>query len=505
MKILNTIRDLAQTQPETLAYISPKTEITYFELWRHSEQVAAYLLNYDLKRHSPILIYGHMEASMIISFLGSVKSGHPYIPIDTSIPVERVVNIINSAHVELVINCSGQEMHLDISGLSIVTFEEILLRQPTEQQIDSTNWVNGVDNFYIIYTSGSTGTPKGVQISADNLESFVNWMTNDFPIHGPFRFLNQAPYSFDLSVMDIYPALVSGGTIFAITKEMIAKPKLLFEALNQSKTAIWTSTPSFVQMCLMDPSFNEDLLPELAVFLFCGEILPVGICRQLMERFPKAKIFNTYGPTEATVAVTSVEVTPEMLDSNPYLPIGKPKNDTQLLFLDEHGEEVQTGELGEMVIIGPSVSKGYLGQPELTERAFFEYKDQQAYRTGDSGCRDHSGQIFYKGRIDFQIKLHGYRMELEEIEFQIARSKYVKAAAVIPIYQNDRIEYLLAAIIPNKHEFEKEYELTSGIKKEIGEMLPAYMIPRKFSYHKELPITSNGKMDRMAIKEMVLK
>ncbi|MDN3015221.1 D-alanine--poly(phosphoribitol) ligase subunit DltA [Paenibacillus sp. BSR1-1] len=503
MRILNTIRELAQIQPETLAYISPSSEISYSELWRQSEQVADFLLNQDLQKQSPILVYGHMEASMLVSFIGSVKSGHPYIPVDTSIPSERVINIINSARLELVINCSGHEMDIDNSSISVVTLEDILLGQPLEIQVDPKNWVESQDNFYIIYTSGSTGNPKGVQISAANLESFVDWMIADFPINGPFRFLNQAPYSFDLSVMDLYPALVSGGTLFAITKEMIARPKLLFEALYVSNTQIWTSTPSFVQMCLMDPSFNEELLPNLSVFLFCGEILPVGICRQLFERFPKAKIFNTYGPTEATVAVTSIEVTVEMLNSYPYLPIGKPKEDTQILFLDENGNEVSTGENGEMVIVGPSVSKGYFGQQELTERAFSQYNEHLAYRTGDAGYQNQEGLIFYKGRIDFQIKLHGYRMELEEIEFHIAKSKFVKAAAVIPVFQNEKIDYLEAVIIPDNHDFEKEYQLTGAIKKELGEFLPAYMIPRKFSYHKELPITANGKLDRKTIKEMM--
>jgi D-alanine--poly(phosphoribitol) ligase subunit 1 len=503
MKLLHSIHDFSISHPDSPAFISPNREINYKELWQQSEHVANWILTKRLPKDSAIMVYGHMEPEMIVSFLGCVKSGHPYIPIDTSIPLERIDRISKSSQSELMINVSGTPLEINLPSAKIVEFNQIVSDNVEVDKVEATNWVSEDDNFYIIYTSGSTGNPKGVQISANNLQSFVNWMTEDFPINGQLCFLNQAPFSFDLSVMDLYPALATGGSIFAITKEMIARPKILFEALQKSKTQIWTSTPSFVQMCLMDPSFNDGLLPELTCFLFCGEILPVPISRQLLERFPKAKVFNTYGPTEATVAVTSVEITSDILNQYQSLPVGSPKKDTKLLLLDENGNETAEEEKGEIIIVGPSVSKGYLGEPGLTEKVFFTRDGEMAYRTGDAGYMENN-LLFYKGRMDFQIKLHGYRMELEEIEHHISESKYVKSAVIVPIYQNDKIEYLTAAIVPAKHEFEKEYQLTSAIKKELGEKLPAYMIPRKFIYQEELPMTPNGKIDRKHIKEKVL-
>ncbi|MCM3727161.1 D-alanine--poly(phosphoribitol) ligase subunit DltA [Neobacillus cucumis] len=499
MKLLQAIQNNAWLQPERLVFISPTKQITYGELWRKSDQLAGFIMTHSLKEHSPILVYGHMEPEMVISFLGSVKAGHPYIPVDTSIPLERVEKIIRNSNAELLINVSGLEFPMEESLIRVVNPEDI----DKQYLIGSSNWVKDHDVFYIIYTSGSTGNPKGVQITANNLQSFVDWMMEDFPIKGGLRFLNQAPFSFDLSVMDLYPALASGGTLFAITKEMIARPKILFEELKRSETEVWTSTPSFVQMCLMDPSFNDYLLPQLSVFLFCGEILPVSVCKQLRERFPNAKIFNTYGPTEATVAVTFFEITESAIQEYQTLPVGAAKSDTQIILLNEDNKPVPDGEKGEIIIVGPSVSKGYLGQPELTDKAFFNFNGQQAYRTGDAGFTK-QGLLFYKGRLDYQIKLHGYRMELEEIEYHIAKSKYVKSAVVVPIYQDDKIEYLSVLIIPAEHNFEKESQLTGAIKKELGLVLPAYMIPRKFSYHKELPITANGKVDRKQIRDKVL-
>ncbi|MEH7416168.1 D-alanine--poly(phosphoribitol) ligase subunit DltA [Neobacillus drentensis] len=499
MKLLQAIQNNARLQPERLVFISPAKQITYGELWQKSDHLAGFIIAHNLKEHSPILVYGHMEPEMVISFLGSVKAGHPYIPVDISIPLERMEKIIRNSKAELLINVSGLELPMEESLIRVVTPEDM----DKHDSIGSSNWVKEHDVFYIIYTSGSTGNPKGVQITANNLQSFVDWMVEDFPIKGGLRFLNQAPFSFDLSVMDLYPALASGGTLFAITKEMIARPKILFEELKRSETEVWTSTPSFVQMCLMDPSFNDHLLPELSVFLFCGEILPVLVCKQLRERFPKARIFNTYGPTETTVAVTFLEINDEVIEEYQTLPVGAAKSDTQIILLNEENMPVPEEEKGEIIIVGPSVSKGYLGQPELNDKAFFLYNGQQAYRTGDAGFIK-QGLLFYKGRLDFQIKLHGYRMELEEVEYHIAKCKYVKSAVVVPIYQDDKIEYLSVLIIPAEHPFEKEYQLTGAIKKELGLVLPAYMIPRKFSYHKELPITPNGKVDRKTIRDKVL-
>jgi D-alanine--poly(phosphoribitol) ligase subunit 1 len=500
MHLLKTIEDHVLTNPEAIAFVSNGDQISYKELWEKSDNIAASIIQMSLKDSSPILVYGHMETEMIVCFLAAVKSGHPYIPIDISIPIDRVTKIVESSKAELILNVSKLPTSINdtVQVYEVDEIEKLYLNN----NVVSDYWVKDDENFYIIYTSGSTGSPKGVQISANNLQSFVDWMLKDYPINYELVFINQAPFSFDLSVMDIYPALASGGTIFAITKDMIAKPKFLFESLRVSKAQVWTSTPSFIQMCLMDPSFTQELLTEIKVFLFCGEILSPSICYQLRERFPNARIYNTYGPTEATVAVTGIEVTDDLLKSYQVLPVGIPKNDTKIVLLDGDNS-VEDGEKGEIIIVGPSVSKGYLGQKEMTEKAFFEYEGEPAYRTGDAGFINNN-TLFYKGRMDYQIKLHGYRMEIEDIEHQILKTSYVKATVVIPITQNEKVEYIMAAIVPTEHPFEKEFQLSAAIKKELGEILPAYMIPRKFIYCDVLPMTPNGKVDRKLIKEKVL-
>ncbi|MDA1476807.1 D-alanine--poly(phosphoribitol) ligase subunit DltA [Bacillus changyiensis] len=500
MKLIELIKNHAQTQPDTLAFVNAEAKLTYRELWTKSEILANRLQKETIGDASPIIVYGHMQPEMAVSFLACVKAGHPYIPVDTSIPADRVLKIIKSSKAELLLNNSGNTVDTGDALISVI--DPIHLDGAVHHETNPENWVKDDQTFYIIYTSGSTGNPKGVQISARNLQSFTDWITNDFPVENGHVFLNQAPFSFDLSVMDLYPCLQSGGTLWTVTKDMINRPKILFEALKESNINVWTSTPSFAQMCLMDPSFSEELLPDLSVFMFCGETLPASVAKQLKERFPKARVFNTYGPTEATVAVTSIEVTDEILERYSSLPVGSEKPETEIVIINEDGEAVKDGEKGEIIITGASVSKGYLGEAELTEKAFFTYNGAPAYRTGDAGHKE-NGQLFFLGRLDFQIKLHGYRIELEEIEYHINQSQYVQSAVIIPFYREDKIEYLIAVIVPAKHDFEKEYQLTSAIKKDLGSTLPAYMIPRKFVYQQEIPMTANGKIDRKRLKEEV--
>ncbi|MDY7042925.1 D-alanine--poly(phosphoribitol) ligase subunit DltA [Virgibacillus sp. M23] len=498
MKLLTRIAQHAASNPEQTAFRTEDQVLNYELLWDRSSRLASFIHARQLGRQTPIVVYGHMGTDIPVSFLACVQAGHPYIPVDASIPMERMRYIMEKSGAELVINTTDSSLEFD----NIAVLHVSALQLETVEPIGDQYWVQPDEVFYIIYTSGSTGNPKGVQITAANLQSFTNWMTGDFPLEQGKVFLNQAPFSFDLSVMDFYPALQSGGSVHALEKDVINKPKLLFENLSRSALQIWTSTPSFVQMCFPNPDFNEKMLPELEVFLFCGEVLPLAVAKELKKRFPRARIFNTYGPTEATVAVTSVEITEELLAKEKALPVGYPKPDMRILVVDESGNLLPEGEKGELILAGPSVSKGYLGEPLLTENAFGIINGMNAYRTGDAGFIQ-DGLVYCQGRLDYQIKLHGYRMELEEIEFHLNQSDYIKAAIVIPHAPNEEIEYLIAAVVPADHDFEKEYKLTAAIRKDLALRLPAYMIPRKFTYHTAIPMTMNGKVDRKKMKKEV--
>jgi D-alanine--poly(phosphoribitol) ligase subunit 1 len=494
MTVLEHIEQWAVGHPERIAFIWRDQQLTYGQLKAHSDALAHWISNEYPHDNAPIIVHGHMEPEMIVCFLACVKAGHAYIPVDVSIPAERIIQIATNSGAKLMLSTVATSVDVPIRLEEINRLRDIFSTH--QNQIPAAEHaVADEDNLYIIYTSGSTGQPKGVQITHNCLESFMTWMRNDFNLQTGQVFLNQAPFSFDLSVMDMYPALVTGGTLWTIDKDMIAKPRELFASLSQSYMEVWTSTPSFAEMCLMEPSFNENMLPSLQTFLFCGEVLSQHTASQLLERFPKAAIVNTYGPTEATVAVTSIPVDASTLQQYRSLPVGYCKKDCHIVIMKKDGTVAADGEKGEIVIVGPSVSKGYLGRPDLTEKAFLELNGERAYKTGDAGFLQ-NGLLFYNGRLDFQIKLHGYRMELEEIEHHLRASTYVQAAVVLPIQKHGKYDHLLAVIVPHEHSFEKEFQLTSAIKKEISTMLPSYMIPRKFMYQDTIPMTANGKADR---------
>lgn len=492
--IIEAIDHWGKVDPERIAYKEKDRCHTYGELYNQSNRLAAYLIK-NIKRKQPIIVYGQLQFDMLVCFLAASKAGNAYIPIDAHTPEERIEMILSMANPAMILAVDSWQIATDIP---IISSNELVVIQKEGELIKNYQPVTANETYYIIFTSGTTGTPKGVQISHKNLLSFVNWELNDFNIEEGMNFLSQAPYSFDLSVMDIYPALVSGGSLSPLSREIVDDFKQLFTTLFQLNLEVWVSTPSFVDICLMEPTFNGEQMPELKVFLFCGEELPKLTAKKLLERFPKSHVFNTYGPTETTVAISGIEITDDILAEYKRLPIGYVKQDTNIYIMEED-KELSLGEVGEIIIAGPSVSKGYMNNPLKTEEAFFNYKEQQAYHTGDAGKILPSGLLIYEGRMDFQIKFHGYRIELEDIDHHLADVSYVEKATIVPKYNNHKVQQLIAFVVVKEQPFEREFQLTKAIKEELSQTVMDYMIPQKFIYVDQLPLTTNGKIDRKGL------
>jgi D-alanine--poly(phosphoribitol) ligase subunit 1 len=486
MDLVERIDRWSRETPNRIAHVGSKQTLTYAELTRRSNALAESLSKQVPNDKSPIAIQGHKEPEMLIAFLGAVKSGHPYIPLDSSLPSQRVETILETAKASMFLTPDKVNELVNQSKENLSNF------QIDHPALD--------DAWYIIFTSGSTGEPKGVVITSGCLESFVNWILSEQQfIESKEVFLNQAPFSFDLSVMDLYSSLVTGGTLFSLTKDVIAEPKKLFQTLPNSKISVWVSTPSFAQFCLTEPTFNEHMIPQVNKFWFCGETLAPEVAGSLLTRFPRAEVWNTYGPTEATVATTSIRIDQDVIERYSPLPVGRPKPDCEIHILD-NGVEVPVGERGEIVIAGPNVSAGYIHRPDLTERAFYQINHMRAYRTGDLGHYQ-DGYLFFDGRIDFQIKLHGYRIEIGDIENNLHTLPNVRDAVVIPVMKNDKADYLAAFVVLKQQMNKSDYEITRMLKRELNGRLPDYMIPRKFIFVEQFPMTNNGKADRRKLSE----
>jgi len=243
-------------------------------------------------------------------------------------------------------------------------------------------------------------------------------------------------------------------------------------------------------MCLMNKEWDQKLMPALDTFLFCGEVLPIAVCNELMLRFPQATIYNLYGPTETTVAVSYVKVTKELAAHFEQLPIA-PRTEPN----------VSVAEDGEIIISGPTVSAGYLGAPELTAKAFSIVDGDRIYQTGDIGY-EQDGYLFFSGRKDFQVKLHGYRLEIEEIEKQINNLPPVSSCVVVPVYKEKEIISLSAHIVLHEPLTGAAFKTTKQLKALLSAYLPAYMIPKTFKYMDALPLNPNGKVDRKGLAVM---
>ena len=493
--VIETIDAIATNQGDHVAYDELGRTHTYADLKAASDRLAAHITNMGLKDKAPIMVYGGQQFEMVASFLGSVKSGHAYVPVDVNSADERLLDILTIGEPALVI--AVDDLPIDVTTVPVITRQQLADIMATPVDFTLTQPVTGDDNFYIIFTSGTTGKPKGVQISHNNLLSFANWMLgDDFGWQTGANVLSQPPYSFDLSVMDWVPTLLSQGTLKALPKATADDFKALFHTLPNLALNKWVSTPSFADVALLNPEFNQETHPELDTFLFCGEVLTKTTAEKLLARFPQAKIFNTYGPTEATVAVTGLQITPEIMAKYDKMPIGYANADTDIIIQDLDGAVLPDGETGEIVIAGPSVSKGYLNNPEKTAVAFTTIDGKQAYHTGDLATRDADGLLHYRGRTDFQIKLHGFRIELEEVAHQLQQSQWVEQAVAVPRYDADgKVKQLLAIIVSKANDFEKPILLTQAIKAELEDIMMPYMVPGRFIYRDSMPLTPNGKID----------
>jgi D-alanine--poly(phosphoribitol) ligase subunit 1 len=455
--------------------------MTYGELIARARGLAAHLCQVLPDDGAPVAVVGHKEPEMVVGFLGAALAGHPYVPIESNTPAARVSRMIEVAGVRLTLTVA------DIARLALPS------------HIGSPAGPRSEDHpYYVMFTSGSTGEPKGVVITRGCLSSFIGWMLEEQRFESAAEcFLNQALFTFDVSVMDLYLSLVTGGTHISVTRDDIADFKRLFRTLENSGVTVWVSTPSFARICLAESRFDRRMLPAVRRFLFAGEILAPEIARQLLTRFPEAQVWNFYGPTEATVVATSVRVTTELLEQYPVLPIGYPKPGAAVFAAaDGRLEPLPDGHRGEIIIAGDNVSPGYLQQPGLTAQHFVEVNGLRAYRTGDVG-HVQDNLVFYDGRGDHQVKLHGYRIELGDVEANLCALEGVQAAVVLPIVRKGEVDSLAAFVV---HDAGTESDVRS-LRARLGHRVPAYMLPRVVKIVDRFPMTANGKIDRRKLAE----
>lgn len=466
--------------PDATAISFENSFLNYEELNRRANQLASYLIKQKVNKEKVVAICLERSPEIYISLLGVLKAGAAYLPLDTEIPADRLAFMLKESQAQLIItqqSLANKLEKLNTPLLCLDTQAKQLVREN-----DQNPNVNVTTNnlAYIIYTSGSTGLPKGVLLEHRGLSSLST--LSNFDGQTQRRVLQFAPFAFDASISDCFMALLSGGELCMISKEALGSGFGIVKFLQEKHITAAIFPPSLLM--LLPP----EAFPELKTVVAVGEACP----QEVIARWsPNRRFFNGYGPTETTICATLAEC------NNPHEKptIGRPINNTEIYILDAHLQPVPIGIPGEIHIGGVGLARGYLNRPELTNSKFianpFSAKtNARLYKTGDLARFLPDGRIDFLGRLDRQVKLHGLRIELDEIETVLQQHPAAQEVAVTIKTNKVNDKFLVAYIVP------KEMMASDAFRQFVKEKLPHYMVPSLLiMLNQPLPRLPSGKIN----------
>jgi amino acid adenylation domain-containing protein len=443
----------AERTPDAPALAFEQERLTYRELERRANHVAAALVRLGVGPDVTVGLHLERSAEMIVGILGILKAGGAYVPIDPSFPAERVSFMVSD------------------SGAKVVLTKDFDWRGETEARTVSD--AKPRDLAYVIYTSGSTGKPKGVCVEHRNIVNYVLGVIERLALEPGMSYATVSTIAADLGNTVIFPALASGGCLHVISQACAENGSLLAEYFEREKIDVLKIVPS--HFAALNP---ERVMPRRRLILG-GEASRLDWIERLRAAAPACQIYNHYGPTETTVGVLTFHVNGALpATQTATLPLGKPLPNCEVEIRD-----------GEICIGGAGVARGYLNRPELTAEKFAG----GVYRTGDRGRALPDGSIEFCGRVDHQVKLHGYRVELGEIEAALRAHQKIRDAVVLL-----REDQLVAFVAPDEAE-------PRALREHLEARLPKYMVPSAFVRLERLPLTPNGKIDRQALAALAVQ
>ncbi|BEV02803.1 amino acid adenylation domain-containing protein [Chryseobacterium gambrini] len=485
-----TIVDLFEEQvnrtPDLTALVYKEIKLTYRELNEESNKLAHYLREqYNIEADDLICIQLPRSEKMLIGMLGILKSGGAYVPVDTDYPEERKEYILKDTKSKVVIDESF-----------LLEFETLKRNYSIE---NPTFTVRSENLAYIIYTSGTTGNPKGAMIEHKNV---VRLLFNDdalynFNSHDSWTLFHS--YNFDFSVWECYGALLFGGKLHVISRQVAQDPGAFLNYIIDNKITVLNQTPAaFYNLAEYDKLFNKKEL-SLRYIIFGGEVLNPIMLRDWQRKYPSIKMMNGYGPTETTVFASKFKIGNDNLLEPATLPIGKPISDTQIYILDSSCNLVPIGVAGELYISGSGLARGYLNREDLTAEKFVSnpfVEGTKMYRTGDLGRWLPDGNIEYLGRIDHQVKIRGHRIELGEIDSQVLSYSEAIKSVVTEVKEHDGDKSLVVYYVSNAS-VDKQ-----SLAYHLENKLPHFMLPSFYVELDHIPLTNNGKIDRKSLPEV---
>lgn len=492
--LYSLIEKQAEHTPERVALLADGGGFTYEELLREAGKLHGYLLEKGITKGSRIGIRLEYSKELLISLLAVLKAGCAYVPLDPGLPQKRAMYIQEKAGMAAVLQDKKEESDTQDNVCPVYYVgrdAEFWKKDVTTKKAH----ISSEDNAYIMFTSGSTGNPKGVQISHENVVNFLLSMKEELYFQEEQSILSITTYAFDISVLELFLPLVCGGKVIFASEQISADPVRLKRMIKEHHPNYVQATPALWQT-LFASGFEEG--SEVTV-LCGGEALNKDLA-EIMNRTCK-KVFNMYGPTETTVWSLMYQLEGE----EPEVFIGKPIGNTSVYILDTNNQLVPPGVRGRLYIGGSGVSKGYLDNPEETNKRFIEnpFGEGKLFYTGDLAKCHADGTYEYCGRDDQQVKIRGYRIETKEIELCLNKQEMIENCAVVAADDCSGTKVLAAYIQLAQDVTEKPsvQELRSLVREE----LPEYMVPSAFVFLEELPITYNFKIDRKKLMELKIQ
>ncbi|OTA15176.1 Amino acid adenylation [Xenorhabdus vietnamensis] len=509
MLIHQLFEQQAEQTPDATALVFGDSQLSYAELNRHANQLAHHLIASGVCPDDRIAICAERSPDMIIGMYGILKAGAGYIPLDPEYPAERLAYQLSDSKPVLLLTQHHLQARLPIQDTPVWLLDDqnnrdSVAKQPEHNPDASQLGLEPHHLAYIIYTSGSTGMPKGVMLEHRNVVNFIHAQHQTSEPELGDRILQFATVAFDTSVSDIFPTLASGATL-VLRPPHVRIPDMTFVTfLREQKITIMDMPTAFWHHWVQEMMAGRSgFSPYLHTIIVGGEKAEY---RHLMNwlsspETQSCRWINSYGPTEATVIATTLELdNKNPLHFEGIIPIGYPLPNTRIYILDTHGQPVPVGVSGEIHIGGAGVARGYLERSDLTAEKFVvdpfsEHAGARMYKTGDLGRWLPNGMIEYLGRNDFQVKIRGFRIELGEIETQLAACEGVSDVVVIAREEGLGDKRLVAYLIPQTGVTLSPAEL----RKQLSSRLMDHMLPSAFVILDAFPMSANGKLDRKAL------
>lgn len=484
LSLIEQFANVVESKPQHTALIFEDVKISYKELNDAADSFAGYLSDNGVQAGEVVPILLPRSEKFIISMLAILKLGCAYLPLDVDFPEERIAYILR--------NCKAKHI---VSDLEYGHIEEMsLIRYELGTQVSQAQLLRSapVQNLaYVIYTSGSTGNPKGVCISNRAVSNFIHAVVSEIPLKENMNILSLTTVSFDIFVLESLLPLLSGMTMVLAASEDGRDLSRICSLIDKHDVDLIQTTPTRMKSLINDTHFT-DVIRKVDYILIGGEPVSAQLINDV-QHYTDAQIFNMYGPTETTVWSTL-----KKMDNGRKVNIGKPIANTKVMILDSYNKIVPIGAKGEICISGSGLFSGYLNNEALTNSKIVhlqnELFDDDFYRTGDMGRWGIDGEIECFGRMDNQVKVRGYRIELEEIEEALRTYEEIQEAVVITSENNSGESYLEAYLVGNAQL--RADELVAYVSR----ILPKYMIPSSFYRIEAVPLTPNLKIDRKALK-----